>query len=243
MPLSRKTFLTATAAGASIASLAPALADAAAPAAMPSDLRSAVHFHVLQPSEFDGAAMLQKLTVASDHKQVFQSVSPIVIVPGLASLYLHMQNSMNAYEFSLGLGKLSTLGVLIGPSIVFALNDAMWTKYGIGKGMGEALGLAATNIYYTATSKLDPKASPDDPNGMYQDWSAQAVMARGGQFFVCHNATTAIAFVLATKMGVDPKATLSEFEKNLLPGFQMVPAGVGAMQQAAENGWKSFTIV
>lgn len=237
MLLSRKNFISATAAGASIAALA------SGPAAQADEQRVPVHFHVLHPSEFDGKAMLQTLAVASEHKQVFQSVTPLIIVPGLASIYLHMQNSMNAYQFSLGLGKLSTLGVLIGPSVVLALNDAMWTKYGIGKGLGEAIGLADTNIYYTATSNLDPSASPDDPNGMYQDWSAQAILKRGGAFFVCHNATSAIAFLFSVKMKIDPKTVLADFEKNLLPGFQMVPAGVAAMQQAQENGWKPFTII
>ena len=238
MPLTRKHFLSAAAAGASIATLASANAASAANAG---DVRSLVKFHNLKPSDYDAAAMLKTLTQSSEHKQVFQSVSPIVIVPGLASLYLHMQNSMNAYQFSLGLGNLSTLGVLIGPSIAFALTDAMWTKYNIGKTLGNDL--AATNVYYKATSNLDAGASPDDPNGLYQDWSAQAVLKRGGSFFVCHNATTGIAMVLASKMGGDPKVALADFEKNLLPGFQMVPAGVAAMQQAQENGWKPFPII
>jgi len=238
MPLTRKHFLSAAAAGASIATLASA---STADAADAGDMRSLVKFHNLKPGEYDAAAMLKTLAQSSDHKQVFQSVSPIIIVPGLASLYLHMQNSMNAYQFSLGLGNLSTLAVLIGPSIVFALTDAMWTKYGIGKALGSDL--AATNIYYKATSNLDSGASPDDPNGLYQDWTAQAVLKRGGSFFVCHNAATGIAMVLASKMGGDPKVALSDFEKNLLPGFQMVPAGVAAVQQAQENGWKPFPIL
>jgi hypothetical protein len=238
MPLTRKHFLSAAAAGASIATLASA---SAAKAADTGDMRSMVKFHNLKSGDYDAAAMLKTLAQSSDHKQVFQSVSPIIIVPGLASLYLHMQNSMNAYQFSLGLGNLSTLGVLIGPSIAFALTDAMWTKYNIGKALGSDL--AATNTYYKATSNLDPGASPDDPNGLYQDWSAQAVLKRGGAFFVCHNATTGIAMVLASKMGGDPKVALADFEKNLLPGFQMVPAGVAAMQQAQENGWKPFPII
>jgi hypothetical protein len=238
MPLTRKHFLSAAAAGASLATLASA---SPANAADAGDMRSVLKFHIVKPGEYDAAAMLSTLTVSSDHKQVFQSVSPIIIVPGLASLYLHMQNSMNAYQFSLGLGNLSTLAVLIGPSIVFALTDAMWTKYGIGKAVGTDL--AATNVYYKATSTLDPSASPDDPNGLYQDWSAQAVLKRGGKFFVCHNATSAFAGILASKIGADPKVALADFEKNLLPGFQMVPAGVAAMQQAQENGWKPFTVV
>jgi hypothetical protein len=238
MPLTRKHFLSTAAAGASIAALA---SGSPADAADASDMRSAIKLHNLKAGEFDAPAMMKTLTQSSNHKQVFQSVSPIVIAPGLASLYLHMQNSMNAYQFSLGLGSLATLGVLIGPSIVFALNDAMWAKYNLGKALGTDL--AATNIYYKATTSLDPNAAPDDPNGLYQDWSAQAVLKRGGAFFVCHNATSAIAMMVSGKTGGDPKVTLADFERSLLPGFQMVPAGVAAVQQAQENGWKPFPII
>src|SRR5439155_18918922 len=138
--------------------------------------------------QYDRAAMLRVLKGGGQHKQVFQSVEPILIAPGVGSLYLHMQNSMNAYEFSMGLGKLSTLAVILGPSIVLALNDAMWKKYGIGN----AFKLAATNDYYRAESNLSLSASQDDPNGIYQDWSEQAVLKRGGNLFICHNAILAI---------------------------------------------------
>jgi len=235
MSISRKGFISATAVGVSAAALSSfdTVADAAVD-------RAPVHFHVLKATEYDKALMLQKLSVNNDHKQVFQSVSPILIAPGVASIYIHMQNSMNAYQFSQGLGNLATLGVLIGPSIVFALNDAMWKKYPIGK----MFGLASTNTYYQADSNLDLSADPDNPDGVYQDWSAQAVLKRGGQFFVCHNATTGVAYIIAQKMGTTTgKAVLADFEKSLLPGFQMVPAGVAAVQQAQENGWKAFPII
>jgi hypothetical protein len=239
MPLSRKHFIAATALGMSAAAYADL--SAAADAAVE---RAPISFHVLKPGEFDKAAMLSTLTVNSQHKQVFQSVVPLIIAPGIASLYMHMQNSMNAYQFSLGLGNLSTLGVIIGPSIVLGLNDAMWKKYGFGQGLGKDLGLAASNVYYQASSNLDPSADPDDPKGLYQDWSAQAVLKRGGQFFLCHNAMSGVAMLVAMKMNTgDPKAILAEWEKNVLPGFQVVPAGVAAMQQAQENGWKPFSII
>lgn len=236
MPLSRKHFVTAAALGVSAAALR-GNADAAAP----SDQRVPIHFHVLKPNEYNHGLMLKKLSTSNKNKQVFQSVSPLVIAPGVASLYLHMQNSLNAYQFSFGMGpgSLSTLGVLIGPSIVFALNDATWKKYNIGG----ALNLAATNIYYRATSNLKTSASADDPNGMYQDWSAQAIMKRGGMFMVCHNAATAVAASFAQKSGKSPQAVLSDFVKNLLPGFQLVPAGVGAVQAAQELGWKIYPII
>ena len=234
MSISRKRFISATAVGVSAAAFSSfdTVADAAVD-------RAPLHFHILKPSEYDKSLMLQKLTVNNEHKQVFQAVSPILIAPGIASIYIHMQNSMNAYQFSQGLGNLATLGVLIGPSIVFALKDEMWKKYSIGK----MFGLASTNTYYQADSNLDLSADPDNPDGVYQDWSAQAVLKRGGQFFVCHNATTGVAYVIAQKVGATGKAVLADFEKSLLPGFQMVPAGVGAVQQAQENGWKLFPII
>ncbi|MGZ3499260.1 MAG: hypothetical protein ACXWNK_18795 [Vulcanimicrobiaceae bacterium] len=234
---SRKHFISATVLGVSAAAIAgPATSIGA-------EERAPVHFQILTPDQYDRAAMLQKLGVGTEHKQVFQSVVPLVIAPGIASIYMHMQNSMNAYQFSLGLGNLSTLAVLIGPSIVLALNDDMWKKYGIGKGLGAQIGLAPTNVYYKASSNLDMSASPNDPNGIYQDWSAQAVLKRGGQFFVCHNAATGIAYLLAQKNNANAAAVLADFEKNMLPGFQMIPAGVAAIQQAQENGWKLFSII
>ncbi len=45
------------------------------------------------------------------------------------------------------------------------------------------------------------------------------------------------------KINVDPKTALADWEKNVLPGFQIVPSGVAAVQQAQENGWKYFAII
>jgi hypothetical protein len=234
MPLSRKQFVSAAALGVSAAAIGLEPAAAAAPD------RTPIHFHIMTPSQYNRAAMMHVLSSGGANKQVFQSVDPLLIAPGIASLFLHMQNSMNAYQFSLAAGKLSTLGVLLGSSIVLALNDSVWQKYGFGK----AFKLADTNDYYAASSNLNLSASPDDPNGVYQDWSAQAVMKRGGKFFVCHNAMTGIAAVLSSKMpGTTLSGVLADFEKNVLPGFIVVPAGVASVQQAQEHGWKPFPII
>jgi intracellular sulfur oxidation DsrE/DsrF family protein len=234
--VSRKQFLATAALGVSATALSSEVAAGAAP---PS--RASIHFHVLKPSEFDNAAMQRILTQSNANKQVFQSVETGLVAPGVASLYIHMQNALNAYEFSYGLGagSLAVLAVLIGPSIVFALNDSMWQKYQIGS----ALKLDGTNTYYQADSNLDLSASPDDPAGIYQDWSAQALLKRGASFMVCHNATTAVAGMLAKGASVDPQTALADFQRNLLPGFLMVPAGVAAVQAAQSNGWKLFPII
>ncbi|MDQ6780359.1 MAG: hypothetical protein M3Z37_04290 [Candidatus Eremiobacteraeota bacterium] len=245
MPISRKSFL-----GSTVIATSAALAAAHIPPASAADApdapdapagRAPVHFKVLKPGDYDHAGMMRKLSAATPHKQVFESVSPLVVAPGVASIYIHMQNAMNAYEtsFGYGRGKLATLAVLIGPSIIFGLNDAMWKKYNFGA----AMKLDPTNSYYRAGSNLDMSASPDDPNGIYQDWSGQAVLKRGGSFMVCHNATTAVAAMFAGKMGLQVPDVLAEFKANLLPGFMLVPAGVATVQLAQENGWKLYAII
>ena len=231
MTISRRSFVAAAALGvaaAAIDSEKSVAADA-----------SPLHFHILAPNEYDGARMHAIIGVNKPNKQVFQSVSPLMIA-GVASLYLHMQNSMNAFEFSYGMGRgsLATLGILTGPSVVFALDDATWSKYGLGG----AFNLAATNVYYKAGS-LRETGSPDDPDSIYQDWSAQAVMHRGGAFMVCHNALTAGAGLVAQKAGARPQDVLADFMAHVLPGFLVVPAGVAATQAALERGWQNYPVI
>jgi hypothetical protein len=233
--LTRRTFLSATAVGAS------AIALGGRASAATSGGRAPIHFHVLRPSEYDGAAMQRILDGPAANKQVFLWASTTTIVPGVASLYLHMQNSLNAFAFSQpqdGGPGMAVAAVLLGPAIVFGLSDDMWRRYGFGA----ALKLDPVNTYYRASSSLDPAADPDDPNGMYQDWSAQAVQRRGGSFMLCHNAMTAVAGLFAQGMGKDPRAVLSDFERNTLPGFLVVPAGVAAVQAAQLKGWKLFPV-
>src|SRR5260370_39556058 len=117
MSLSRRRFMSATALGASAVALAGEFTSANA------QERTPLHFRILKPTQYDRTAMLQTLTIGQEHKQVFQTTVPIIIAPGIASIYIHMQNSMHAYQSSLGLGNLATLAVCTGPSVGLARND------------------------------------------------------------------------------------------------------------------------
>jgi intracellular sulfur oxidation DsrE/DsrF family protein len=229
MPLSRKHFVAAL--GASAAAIGPATASA--------DQTMHAHFHILRPNEFDHRSVMDVLMVKKTHKQVFQGSNGVLLVPGIASMYMHMQNSMNAHEFSFGFGRgsLATLGVMMGPSIVLGLSDAMWAKYGFGA----AFKLADTNVYYRAQS-LKFTGSPDDPDSIYQDWSAQAVLHRGGAFMMCHNAMTFVASLVSKANGASAASVLADFERNVLPGFTVVPAGVAMVQLAQQHGYTLFAL-
>jgi intracellular sulfur oxidation DsrE/DsrF family protein len=255
MTISRKSFLRGSALAAAAVGLSKAAAaeeakTAAAPAAKPMAMPppTAIHFPVLKPTEFDSKKMMATLQQKKPHKFVFQSVNPHLIIPGLSSLYIHVQNALNAGEFSMGWGKgnVGSGAVLYGPSIIFALNDAMWAKYKIGAtyNLKDAAGNPETkNVYYPAQTNLSWDGDPGAGGNIYQDWSAEACIKRGSFFFVCHNAMTAFAGLTAMNMGLDPAATLAEWKANMLPGFMLVPAGVGALHAAQEQGWKILPLI
>ncbi len=256
MEMSRKGFLKrgAVAAGAPIVSQA-AKGAKAEEAAKPADKAppkppppSAVHFPVLKSGDYDSKRMYAALQVKKPHKFVYQAVTPHIIIPGLASLYIHVQNSLNAGEFSFGWGKgnVASAAVLYGPSIVMALNDAMWAKFPFGEAfnMKDADGKGETkNVYYPAQTKMSFDGDPGAGGNIYQDWSAEACVKRGTAFMVCHNAMTAFAGLMSMQMGLDGGKTLAEWKANMLPGFMIVPAGVGAIHLAQENGWKLLPLI
>jgi hypothetical protein len=240
MRVARKTFLAGTMLAATAGALAGCKTKNASSAADQEKLGRIV-YPVLTPSDYEYAGMMAKIRVANPHKQLFpQSSAAVQPGTGYAALFNHMGFAMNGYQFSIGPagGHLATLGVLSGSAIVLALNDEMWRKYAIG----DRYGMAPTNVYYHAMSDLDPNAAPDDPKGLYQDWSAQAVLKRGGSLMVCHNATTYVATEFAMRHKLEPEMVLHEWLHNLLPGFMIVPAGILAVQLASENGWKIYAV-
>ncbi len=255
MEMTRGSFLRHALAAAGAVALTSSRASAAdAPTAKPAATPppppppSAVHFPVLKPTDYDSKKMWADLNIKKPHKLVYQSVEPKLIIPGLASLYIHMQNSLNAGEFSFGWGKgnIAIAAVLYGPSIILSLNDAMWAKYPFGASfaMKDAKGNPETaNVYYKAQTSMSFDGDPGAGGNVYQDWSAEACLKRGAVFMVCHNALTAFAGMMAMGMGVDPKATLAEWKANMLPGFMIVPAGVGALQAAMDSGWKMMPLI
>ncbi|HXX30397.1 MAG TPA: hypothetical protein VEJ89_06725 [Myxococcaceae bacterium] len=254
MEMTRGNFLRHTLAAAGVLALASKKANAQTPppaqpaAAPPPPPPSAVHFPVLKPSEYDEKKMWAELKTKKPHKAVYQSVEPRLIIPGLASLYIHIQNSFNAGEFSFGWGKgnVGVAAVLYGPSIILALNDAMWAKYPFGASFNckDASGNPEkANVYYKAQTSMSFDGDPGAGGNIYQDWSGEACLKRGALFMVCHNALAAFAGMMAMAMHADPKATLAEWKANMLPGFLVVPAGVGALQAAMENGWKILPLI
>lgn len=126
--------------------------------------------------------------------------------------------------------ELSTVVVLRNKAIVLAMDDATWKKYKLGK-MFKIIDMA-----YNATAERnlywDPKEGEMPDPGM----SIKALQGRGVLFCVCEAAITMNSRIYAKSKGLDPAEVRKEWIAGLIPGIQLVPSGVWAINRAQEHG-------
>lgn len=247
--MNRKTFFAGSAAAAAAvagAASAPVSAAQQAPANSPP---ARPYAPVLLRGQYDHAEMMRVLDNPAAHKQLFLSNPDLLGAPGAAATFLRMVNAWNAYEFALEVAPkretLAVAAVLISRPVVFALNDAMWKKYRIAQTFHivDRTGAPARgNPTRAAWGPLDPSAGPNDTNGMYHDYSSDALRARGARFLVCHNAIGGISAGFVRSSGIAHADIVADWTANVLPGFTVVPAGGMAVQLAQERGWKLYPV-
>ena len=125
---------------------------------------------------------------------------------------------------------LTAMVVLRSKAIPLALEDKVWSKYKLGK-MFKLIdystnATAERNIYW------NPNAGTMPEDGM----AIKALMERGVMFCVCETALRMTTRMYAKGKGQDPDATMNEWIAGILPGIQIVPSGVWAINRAQENG-------
>ncbi|MEZ4414542.1 MAG: hypothetical protein R3E10_02195 [Gemmatimonadota bacterium] len=117
---------------------------------------------------------------------------------------------------------------------VFALNDAIWAKY--GEQLSERVGW------------VDPETGGASMRNRYNDGSGgegmtnrriklDDMIARGTHFAVCGMATTAFAGGIARATGQESEAVRAEFAANTIGNAHIVPAGIVAVNRAQERGY------
>lgn len=125
-------------------------------------------------------------------------------------------------------------------AVVLAFNDAMWSKYELGKERkikDDSTGKwAARNPYASATARpADDSPSqasgPGSPAGNL-GWFAQ----HGHTLLACDLATRGISFILAKKVKREQPAIYEDLKANLIPGVILQPSGIYAVHRAQEAG-------
>jgi intracellular sulfur oxidation DsrE/DsrF family protein len=66
--------------------------------------------------------------------------------------------------------------------------------------------------------------------------SVEALQRRGATFILCNNALTIFAGMLAKARGLDADSVYADLADNILPGVELIPGMVVAIEQAHDAG-------
>lgn len=126
---------------------------------------------------------------------------------------------------------ITAMSVLRHGAIPLAFEDRLWAKYKLGEVFGvkdNTTGKPALrNPYY------EPKEG-DFPMPVIQ--GIKDLQARGAMFCVCDLAMQVNSGAIAGKMNLKMEDVYADLKSGVLPGVQVVPSGVWALERAQERG-------
>jgi hypothetical protein len=171
-------------------------------------------------------AWLKGLT--AKHRQLFDSPAPGGGIP-----LVHIMNYYDTYNKAYGVrdADIDAVGTFYGATTFYGVNDAMWAKYRIGEFLetvDPATGKPAVANPWRAKPVVIGMALPQA--------SIEALQQRGATFILCNNALTIFAGLLAQARGLDAAAVHADLAANVLPGVELIPAMVVAIEQAHAAG-------
>jgi hypothetical protein len=162
------------------------------------------------------------------HRQFFDAPAPGGGIP-----LVHVMNYYDTYNkaFNVKDADIDAVLTFYGLTTFYGLNDAMWAKYNLGEFLetnDPATGKpATTNPWRSAPIILGMNLAPA---------SIESLQKRGATFILCNNALQIFSGMPAAKRGLDPKAVYEDMNQNILPGVELVPGMVIAVEQAARAG-------
>jgi intracellular sulfur oxidation DsrE/DsrF family protein len=165
-------------------------------------------------------------SIKGKHRMVFDSVTAndgFSVIWSYTFLTTHNQTGTADND-------LTAMVVLRSKAIPLAFDDKIWSKFKLGKMFKlidyDTNASAERNLYWA------PKAGEMPEDGM----AIKSLMERGAMFCVCETAIKMTSRVYAKGKGLDPEEIKKEWIAGILPGIQVVPSGVWAINRAQENG-------
>ncbi len=167
------------------------------------------------------------------HRQAFASTK---IAKG--TVLDEMVASMYAYEITLGQGAGTLHAVAVfyhGSAIALALGDAVWNELLIpALPHMPATWRADFNDAGAAAGRGNPFLRRSRTLAPQDDASLEALASRGCHFFVCNNALSGTADLVARWLHRTEADVYQTFLRGLVPGVMAVPAGVMAVNACQE---------
>lgn len=169
---------------------------------------------------------LKKLT--GKHRQLFDSPAP-----GGGIQLIHMLNYYDTWVRDYGAkdSEINGVGTFYGTTTFYGVNDAMWAKYKIGEFLetnDAATGKPATTNPWRSNPNIMGMSLPQA--------SIESLQKRGATFIVCNNALGIFAGMLAKARGLETAAVYADLKANILPGVELIPGMVVAIEQAHVAG-------
>ena len=162
------------------------------------------------------------------HRQFFDAPAPAGGIP-----LVHVMNYYDTYNKAFGVKDADIDAVLTfyGATTFHGLSDAVWAKYALG----EFLDIKDASTGKPATA--NPWRSAPVVLGMtLPPASIEALQKRGATMILCNNALEIFSGLLAQKRGLDAKVVYEDLKANILPGVELVPGMVIAVEQATRAG-------
>jgi hypothetical protein len=162
------------------------------------------------------------------HRQFFDAPAPAGGIP-----LVHVMNYYDTYNKAFGVKDADIDAVLTfyGATTFHGLSDAVWAKYALG----EVLDITDASTGKPATA--NPWRSAPVVLGMtLPPASIEALQKRGATMILCNNALEIFSGLLAQKRGLDAKVVYEDLKANILPGVELVPGMVIAVEQATRAG-------
>ena len=166
--------------------------------------------------------------LTSKHRQFFDAPTAnggIVLVH-----ILNYYNTLND-TYKVKDADIDAVGTFYGATTFYGVNDAMWEKYRIGEF------LETTDPRTGKPAVANPWRTAPVILGMsLPQASIEALQRRGATFILCNNALTIFAGMLAKARGLDGDSVYADLAANILPGVELIPGMVVAIEQAHDAG-------
>ncbi len=180
-----------------------------------------------RPSPSDGTSFETWLgKIKGAHKQVFDCMLPDNGMPLAWVRVFLMTNKAAGVDDN----DCTAVMVLRHESIPLAMEDRLWAKYKFG-GMFK-INDPSTKKAAVRNGFWKPKPKELPLPGMAVD----ELLASGALVGVCDMALTVYSSMAAGQMKMDPAECKAEWVSGVLPGIQIVPSGVLAVNRAQERG-------
>ena len=161
------------------------------------------------------------------HRQFFDAPAPAGGIP-----LVHVMNYYDTYNKAFGVrdGDIDAVLTFYGSTTFHGLNDAAWQKYALGEFLeiNDAAGKPATANPWRAAPVILGMSLPPA--------SIEALQKRGATMIICNNALQIFSSLLAKKRGLDAAEVYTDLKANILPGVELVPGMVVAVEQAQRAG-------